>query len=57
MSARFDMPKVSAASVVEKAYDGVVQGAFEVLARVGDDIVAVRQGALLGTAFHPEISG
>ncbi|WP_394279417.1 pyridoxal 5'-phosphate synthase glutaminase subunit PdxT [Microbacterium sp.] len=29
----------------------------EVLARVGDDIVAVRQGALLGTAFHPEISG
>ena len=32
MSARFDMPKVTAASVVEQAYDGVVRGAFEVLA-------------------------
>jgi hypothetical protein len=32
MSAGFDMPKVSAASVVEQAYDGVVRGAFEVLA-------------------------
>lgn len=32
MSARFEMPKVSAASVVDQAYDGVVTGAFEVLA-------------------------
>lgn len=32
MSARFDMPKVSAASVVDQAYDGVVRGVFEVLA-------------------------
>ncbi|MCV7420801.1 SDR family oxidoreductase [Mycobacterium yunnanensis] len=32
MSARFDMPKVTAASVVEQAYDGVLTGAFEVLA-------------------------
>lgn len=32
MSARFDMPKVSAASVVEQAYDGVATGAYEVLA-------------------------
>ena len=33
----------------------------EVLATValpaGDTIVAVRQGALLATAFHPEVSG
>ncbi|MEU0497075.1 SDR family oxidoreductase [Mycobacterium sp. NPDC006124] len=32
MSARFDMPKVTAASVVHQAYDGVATGAFEVLA-------------------------
>lgn len=32
MSARWDMPKVSAASVVEQAYDGVAAGVFEVLA-------------------------
>lgn len=32
MSDRFDMPKVSAASVVDQAYDGVVKGEFEVLA-------------------------
>ena len=36
--------------------------AVQVLARVGgpgpdDTIVAVRQGALLATAFHPEVSG
>lgn len=32
--------------------------AAEVLARLGDGrIVAVRQGALLATAFHPEVSG
>jgi 5'-phosphate synthase pdxT subunit len=29
----------------------------EVLARVGDTIVAVRQGPLVATAFHPEIAG
>lgn len=30
----------------------------EVMARLSDDsIVAVRQGTILGTAFHPEISG
>ncbi|OKH63259.1 short-chain dehydrogenase [Mycobacterium sp. SWH-M5] len=32
MSARWDLPKVSARSVVEQAYDGVATGAFEVLA-------------------------
>lgn len=32
MSARFDVPKISAASVVEQSYDGAVTGAFEVLA-------------------------
>jgi pyridoxal 5'-phosphate synthase pdxT subunit len=29
----------------------------EVLARIADKIVAVRQGALLATAFHPELTG
>ena len=29
----------------------------EVLARAGDHIVAVRQGPVLATAFHPEITG
>jgi NAD(P)-dependent dehydrogenase (short-subunit alcohol dehydrogenase family) len=32
MSARWDVPKVSAESVVAQAYDGVVTGTFEVLA-------------------------
>jgi 5'-phosphate synthase pdxT subunit len=29
----------------------------EVLGRVADNIVAVRQGSLLATAFHPELTG
>ena len=29
----------------------------EVLARAGDHIVAVRQGPVLATAFHPEVTG
>jgi 5'-phosphate synthase pdxT subunit len=37
---------------VEKVGDGV-----EVLARVDDRVVAVRQGSLLATSFHPELSG
>ena len=32
MSARWDIPKVTAASVVEKAYDGIADGALEILA-------------------------
>jgi NAD(P)-dependent dehydrogenase (short-subunit alcohol dehydrogenase family) len=32
MSERYDVPKVSSASVVEQAYDGVASGALEVLA-------------------------
>jgi len=32
MTTRWDFPKVSAASVVEKAYDGVANGAMEILA-------------------------
>ena len=32
MSARWDVPKVSAASVVEQAYDGVADGLIEILA-------------------------
>ncbi len=31
--------------------------AVEVLAQAGDHIVAVRQGLVLATAFHPEITG
>lgn len=31
--------------------------AVEVLAAAGDAVVAVRQGPLLGTSFHPELSG
>jgi pyridoxal 5'-phosphate synthase pdxT subunit len=37
---------------VEECGDGV-----EVLARAADRIVAVRQGPLLATAFHPELTG
>jgi 5'-phosphate synthase pdxT subunit len=37
---------------VEEAGDGV-----EVLARAAGKIVAVRQGALLATSFHPEVTG
>jgi 5'-phosphate synthase pdxT subunit len=29
----------------------------EVLARAGEHIVAVRQGPMLATAFHPEMTG
>jgi len=29
----------------------------EVLARAGQHIVAVRQGRVLATAFHPEVTG
>jgi NAD(P)-dependent dehydrogenase (short-subunit alcohol dehydrogenase family) len=32
MSARWDIPKVSAASVVDKAYDGIAAGLLEILA-------------------------
>lgn len=31
--------------------------AVQVLARAGDHIVAVRQGSVLATAFHPEVTG
>ncbi|WP_072313623.1 pyridoxal 5'-phosphate synthase glutaminase subunit PdxT [Agrococcus sp. Marseille-P2731] len=34
-----------------------VGASVEVLASVGDRVVAVEQGALLGTAFHPEVDG
>jgi pyridoxal 5'-phosphate synthase pdxT subunit len=37
---------------VEKVGEGV-----EILARVDDRVVAVRQGHLLATAFHPELTG
>ncbi|EFC79122.1 pyridoxal 5'-phosphate synthase glutaminase subunit PdxT [Parafrankia sp. EUN1f] len=51
-----DGPQVHAVFIrapwVEKAGDGV-----DVLARVGDRPVAVRQGCLLATSFHPELTG
>ncbi len=34
-----------------------VGGGVEVLARVGEHPVAVRQGRLLATSFHPEVDG
>lgn len=34
-----------------------VGGGVEVLARAGEHIVAVRQGSILATAFHPEMTG
>lgn len=34
-----------------------VGDAVEVLARAGDHAVAVRQGSVLATAFHPEVTG
>lgn len=37
---------------VERCGDGV-----QVLARAADHVVAVRQGQLLATAFHPEMTG
>ncbi|WP_347757334.1 pyridoxal 5'-phosphate synthase glutaminase subunit PdxT [Agrococcus sp. ProA11] len=40
------------APAVERIGDGV-----QVLARVDDRVVAVEQGALLATAFHPEVDG
>lgn len=40
------------APAVERAGSGV-----DVLARVDGRVVAVEQGALLGTAFHPEVGG
>ncbi len=42
---------IRAPQVVEAGPD------VEVLARLGDTIVAVRQGRLVATAFHPEITG
>ncbi|SFS18787.1 pyridoxal phosphate synthase yaaE subunit [Agrococcus baldri] len=40
------------APVVERVGEGV-----RVLARVDDRVVAVEQGVLLGTSFHPEVDG
>lgn len=33
------------------------QARVEVLARIGDEPVAVRQGEVIGLAFHPEVTG
>jgi NAD(P)-dependent dehydrogenase (short-subunit alcohol dehydrogenase family) len=45
MSARWDMPKVSPESVVAQSYDGVVTGAFEVLADDGTRLIKSLLGA------------
>jgi len=52
MSSRWDVPKVSAASVVTQAYDGIVDGALEVLA---DDEARQLKAALNTPAeqFYP----
>jgi len=52
MSSRWDVPKVSAASVVTQAYDGIVDGALEVLA---DDETRQLKAALNTPAeqFYP----
>ena len=34
-----------------------VGAGVEVLARAADHVVAVRQGSVLATAFHPEMTG
>lgn len=49
----FDFPATFIrAPWVEKVGDGV-----EVVATLGDRVVAVRQGHLLATSFHPELTG
>lgn len=52
MSARWDMPKVSAASVVTKAYDGVAAGSIEILA---DDMTQAlkQQMSTKAEEFYP----
>jgi 5'-phosphate synthase pdxT subunit len=58
------------APVVAAGQDGPLRGVFirapriqrvgpgvEVLARAGDEVVAVRQGRVIGLTFHPELSG
>lgn len=51
-------PEPVAATFIRAPEVTAVGPAAEVLARLGDGrIVAVRQGALLATAFHPEVSG
>jgi len=52
MSSRWDVPKVSAASVVTQAYDGIVHGALEILA---DDEARQLKAALNTPAeqFYP----
>jgi len=52
MTARWDVPKVSAASVVDKAYDGIADGALEILA---DDSATELKSRLSmkGEALYP----
>ncbi|RYG11846.1 MAG: SDR family NAD(P)-dependent oxidoreductase [Burkholderiales bacterium] len=44
MSARWDVPKVSAESVVEQAYDGLAAGAIEILADESTQLVKSQLG-------------
>jgi hypothetical protein len=54
MSARWDVPKVSPASVVAQAYDGVADGLIEVLA---DETTRRVKSGLSGKAeeFYPRL--
>jgi len=52
MTARWDMPKVSAASVVEKAYDGIADGSIEILADEATQGLKARLGAK-GEELYP----
>jgi hypothetical protein len=54
MSARWDVPKVSPASVVAQAYDGVADGLIEVLA---DETTRGVKSGLSGKAeeFYPSL--
>lgn len=49
-------PPVRAAFIRAPIVRHVGEG-VEVLARVGEDPVAVRQGAVVGISFHPELTG
>lgn len=52
MSARGDFPKVSAASVVDKAYDGIAAGLIEILADDMTQDLKTRLGTK-AEAFYP----
>jgi NAD(P)-dependent dehydrogenase (short-subunit alcohol dehydrogenase family) len=52
MTARWDIPKVTAASVVEKAYDGIADGSIEILADEATQELKARL-SLKGEELYP----